>query len=79
MAYYSLLIVDQNKTLSTPAQDRIEALAIFGKELDLKLTLENSDGVIASYLLDEWEVGPHWVNHTIPVFVKRYEYASRGG
>jgi hypothetical protein len=68
MTYFNLLIVDQHKTLSTPAMDRREALAIFGKELGLKLTLENSNAVIASYLLDEWEVGPHWVNPTIPVF-----------
>jgi hypothetical protein len=27
------------------------------------------DNVIARYLLDEWDFpGPHWVNHTIPVF-----------
>jgi hypothetical protein len=68
MPYYSLLIVNQHKTLSTPASDRPEALAIFGKELGVKLTLEEPATAVASYLLDEWEVGPHWVNPTIPVF-----------
>ena len=68
MTYYNLQIVGQHKTLSTPAGDRKEALAIFGKELGLKLTLENSNAAVISYLLDEWEIGPHWVNPTIPVF-----------
>jgi hypothetical protein len=68
MTYYNLLIMDQNKTLSTPAQDRSEALAIFGRELHLKLTDEDSDIAVAGYLLDEWESGPHWVNPTIPIY-----------
>lgn len=68
MPYYNLLIVDKNKTLSTPAQDRSEALAIFEKALGLKLSFENSDAVVATYLLDEWQAGPHWVNPTIPVY-----------
>jgi hypothetical protein len=67
MPYYSLLIADKQKTLLTSAGDRSEALAIFGKELGLKLTLED-DGCVAQYLLDEWQVNPHWLNHTIPVF-----------
>ena len=70
MTFYNLLIVDQNKTLSTPARDRSEALAIFGRELDLNLTHEDSEQAVARYLLDEWEVGPHWVNPTIPVYAK---------
>lgn len=68
MPYYSLLIVDQHKTLSTPAGDRPEALAIFGKELGVKLTLEEPAGAVATYLLDEWWDRSHFVNHTIPVF-----------
>ena len=68
MAYYSLLIVDEQRSLSTAARDRSEALAIFGKELGLRLTLEDSNAAAAGYLLDEWESGPHWVNHHIPVF-----------
>ena len=71
MPFYSLLILGENKSLFTPARDRNEALALFGRELNLKLTLDDSDGVIviARYLLDEWDFpGPHWVNHTIPVF-----------
>lgn len=66
--YYDLLIVDEEKTLSTLAQDRNEALAIFGKELGIKLALESGDGVVVWYLLDEWETSPHWVNPTIPVY-----------
>jgi hypothetical protein len=69
MPYYDLLIVDQHKTLHTPARDRSDALAIFGKELNRRFTLEGGDAAAVSYLLDEWEVGPHWVNPTIPVFV----------
>jgi hypothetical protein len=68
MTYYSLLAVDTNKTLSTPARDRSEAFALFEKELGMKLALEDSDAVVACCLLDEWEVGPHWVNHHIRVF-----------
>jgi len=68
MTYYNLLIVGQHKTLSTPARDRSEALAIFGKQLGLKLILDGANAVVVPYLLDEWEVGPHWVNPTIPVF-----------
>jgi hypothetical protein len=68
MPYYNLLIADQNKTLSTPARDQHEALAIFGKELGVKLTQGEPGTVVATYLLDEWEVGPHWVNPTIAVF-----------
>jgi hypothetical protein len=61
--------VGENKSLFTPARDRNEALALFGRELNLKLTLDDSDTVIAQYLLDEWDFpGPHRVNHTIPVF-----------
>lgn len=71
MAYYTLLVEPQHKTLSTPAADRTEALAIFGKELGVKLTLEASNTDFATYLLDEWEVGPHWVNPHIPVFATR--------
>ena len=69
MPYYSLLIVDQHKTLATPARDRPDALAIFGKELGIKLTLEAPPMGGPQYLLDErWEVGPYLVNPTIPVF-----------
>ena len=61
MPFYSLLILGENKSVFTPARDRNEALALFGRELNLKLTLSD--------LLDEWDFpGPHWVNHTIPVF-----------
>jgi hypothetical protein len=35
MLFYSLLILGENKTISTPARDRNEALALFGKELNL--------------------------------------------
>jgi hypothetical protein len=66
MTYYNLRVED--RTLSTPARDRGEALALFGKELCLKLTLDEPDTVAALYLMDEWEIGPHWVNPTIPVF-----------
>jgi hypothetical protein len=61
MPFYSLLILGENKSLFTPARDRNEALALFGRELNLKLGLDDSDTVIARYLLDEWDFpGPHW-------------------
>ena len=68
MAYYSLLIVDKQKTLEAAAANCGEALKVFGKELGQSLSLEDSDGAVARHLLDEWQVGPHWVNHTISVF-----------
>ncbi len=67
MPYYNLLVVDEIRTLATAASDREDALAIFGKELGLRLTLNDQD-TPASYLLDEWHESPHWVNPTIPVF-----------
>lgn len=67
MPYYDLLVVDEQRTLATLARDREDALAIFGKELDLRLTLNDQD-IPAPYLLDEWRESPHWVNPTIPVF-----------
>lgn len=72
MAYYSLLIVDKQETLSgVAARDRTEALLMFGQKLGRHLTLEDDDSSAAEYLLDEWWEQPHWVNHTIPVFVKQ--------
>ena len=69
MTHYSLLDVNQQKTLPLPsARNRLEALAHFGKELGRKLTL-TGDGP-APFLLDEWEQGPHWTNHQIPVYVE---------
>src|SRR5271156_5008252 len=67
MPYYSLLI-EPGKTLSSPALDRQDALDLFGKELGLTLSVEDLGKAVAPYLLDEWEGGPHWVNHRIPVF-----------
>jgi hypothetical protein len=67
--YFNLQV--ENRTLSTPARDRVEALAIFGKELGLNLTLEDPGSAASTYLLDEWVTGPHWVNPAIPVFAMR--------
>jgi hypothetical protein len=67
--YFTLQV--ENRTLSTPAQDRVEALAIFGKELGLHLALDDPSGTASTYLLDEWVAGPHWTNPTIPVFATR--------
>lgn len=69
MPYFNLLIVDQQKTLSSAAQDRIDALTIFGKELGIKFTFEGNAANAPNYLLDEWWIGPHWVNPTIPIYV----------
>lgn len=68
MPYYDLQIVNQQRSLSTPAEDRDEALAIFGRQLGQKLSLEDSDAVVAVYLLGESEVSLHYVNPTIRVF-----------
>ena len=67
MPYYNLLVVNENQTLVAVASDREDALAIFGKKLGLRLTLNDQD-IPTSYLLDEWHESPHWVNPTIPVF-----------
>jgi hypothetical protein len=68
MAYYSLLIVDEHKELHATAANCGDALEGFGKELGQRLSLQDSDAAVARYLMDEWQVGPHWVNHTISVF-----------
>lgn len=70
MPYYNLLVVDKNRMLATVAKDREDAIADFGKELGLRLTLNAQDvpASVSYYLLDEWHEGPHWVNPTIPVF-----------
>ena len=67
MPYYNLSVVDENRTLATAARHREHALAIFGKKLGLRLTLDDP-GTPAPYSLDEWHQGPHWVNPTIRVF-----------
>jgi hypothetical protein len=68
MAYYNLLIVDQQKTLDTPARDRDEALSIFGKKLSLRLSLEDDAQDASVYLLDESEDSRNWLNHYIRVY-----------
>jgi hypothetical protein len=68
MAYYSLLIVEEQKILEVAAANRGEALQAFGQKLGQSLSLEGSDGAVARHLLDEWQIGPHWVNHTVSVF-----------
>jgi hypothetical protein len=67
MTFYNLY-VDQDKSLSTVAGDRTEALATFGKQLRQKLDLEDSDAAVACYFLDEWNQRPHWVDPNIRVF-----------
>lgn len=67
MPYYSLLVVAENKILSDAAGSCEEALAKFGVELGIQLTLVDQ-GCVALYLLDEWTDGPHWINPHIPVF-----------
>jgi hypothetical protein len=68
MAFFDLLIVDKQTHLRAVAGDQSEALAILGKQLDQKLSLEDSDEASDVYLLDEWTNGPHYVNPTIRVF-----------
>lgn len=69
MTYYTLALVEENKTLNTVAKDRAEAFAQFAKELGHDIT-DADNGSVAPYLLDEWNHGPHWTNPTIPVFKK---------
>jgi hypothetical protein len=72
MAFYSLLIVDKQETVSgIAARDRAEAVAMFGRQLGRDLTLDDDDTCVAQYLLDEWSENPHWVYHTIPVFARQ--------
>lgn len=69
MPYYNLLVVHENRMLATVAGSREEALIIFGKELNLRLSLTpNDQPAPVSCMLDEWQEGPHWVNPHIPVF-----------
>jgi hypothetical protein len=67
MPYYNFLVVSENQTLSTPARDRNEALAIFGKELGVCLTLDDQ-GIVALYMLGESHKNVHWIKPTIPVY-----------
>ena len=69
MAYYSLLVVESQKELNTPAGSLGEALAIFGKELGVKLASSSADGCSAACWLDEWTENPHWVNRNIPIYL----------
>jgi hypothetical protein len=52
------MIDQRQRRLRTPARDRDEALAIFGKELRLKLTLEEPMSFVV-YLLNESESDTH--------------------
>jgi hypothetical protein len=68
MPSYSLKIDQQQRRLRTSARDRDEALAIFGKELRLKLTLEEPTSFVAVYLLNESESDTHLLGDTTRVF-----------
>jgi hypothetical protein len=68
MPPYSLKIDQQQRRLRTSARDRDEALAIFGKELHLKLTLEEPTSFVAVYLLNESESDTHLLGDTTRVF-----------
>jgi hypothetical protein len=69
MPYDSLLIVEDHRTISTPAASRKDGLMILGEALGTELS-ETGDGP-AAFLLDEWEHGSHWSNPTIPIFNRR--------
>jgi hypothetical protein len=68
MPYYSLEIDQRQRRLRTLARDRDEALVIFGKELRLKLTLEEPISFVAVYLLNKSESETHLLGHTTRVF-----------
>ena len=68
MPSYSLKIDQQQRRLRTSARDRDEALAIFGKELRLKLTLEEPMAFVAVYLLNESESDTHLLGDTTRFF-----------
>jgi hypothetical protein len=70
MPYYSIKIDQRQRRLRTSARDRDEALAIFGKDLRLKLTLEEPMSFVAVYLLNESESETHLLGHTTRVFAK---------
>jgi hypothetical protein len=69
MPNYSLVFVGEGKSLSTSALNKADALSQFSKQLGYILTEDEND-TTTDLLMDEWEVGPHWVNPTIPVFRK---------
>ena len=68
MPYYNLIVVADHRMLATVAVDRERAVAEFGEQLDIRLSLSPDNDSPAPYLMDEWTEGPHWVNPTIPVF-----------
>lgn len=68
MPYYDLWIESENRQLDPkPARDRDHALEIFGRELGVRLTLEDQD-VVAPYMLGESQDNVHWAKATIPVY-----------
>lgn len=72
MPCYHLRTNDLEHPLHTIARGRDGALLALGKELGCELTFDEIDGS-EIYLMDEWpeNSGPHWVNPTIRVYVKR--------
>jgi hypothetical protein len=68
MPYYDLWIASENRQLEPQrARDRDDALEIFGRELSVRLTLEDQ-GVVAPYMLGESQDNIHWAKATIPVY-----------
>jgi hypothetical protein len=70
MPYYELWIVDGNRTLpSVSARDEKHAVAIFGEQLGLLLTMEDQDVAPYAMLRETREREAHWVGRPeIPVW-----------
>ena len=62
-------------SISEVASNRVEALAIFSKQLRELLTLEDQGGM-PQHFMDEWQSqgseNPHWTNPTIPVWAIKH-------
>jgi hypothetical protein len=77
---YSLHELDRHHVVATTvAADRDEALEWFSEKLRL-IRPSRGDPVAADYLLDEWPEGllAHAANPTIPVFVVKRCFSTRG-
>ena len=77
---YSLHEIDGHDVIATTvATDRDEALEWFSEKLRMMLTFEG-DPSSADYLLDEWPEAllAHAANPTIPVFVVKRCFSTRG-
>lgn len=66
--FYTIMRMTDRRTISTIAQDRVDALAKFGEELGVSLTLDEGPHEAPGYMMDEFTERVHWTNFHIPVY-----------